>query len=206
MTQALLGQSFYARDALFVAYDLLGKCLRREEVLLRITEVEAYRWPNDTANHCRSGRTARNAPMWGPPGRAYVYLCYGIHQMLNLVSDPEGCGAAVLIRACEPLEGLETVRARRGHKEGPVLLTGPGKVGAALDLDKTWSHHPLFQPGGLEVVDGPSPKKVLCGPRIGIGYAGDGDVAAPWRLACGDTDWVSQRKSLKTLKTLEDIR
>lgn len=78
----ILGEDFYRRDALDVAADLIGKLLVHDTVRLRITEVEAYRHlppPGDTANHCRAGRTARNAPMWGPPGRAYVYLCYGIH-------------------------------------------------------------------------------------------------------------------------------
>jgi DNA-3-methyladenine glycosylase len=85
---APLARAFYARDALTVARALLGKQLRRGRVVLRITEVEAYRHPDDSASHCRMGKTPRNAPMWGPPGHAYVYLCYGIHQLLNLV-----CGA-----------------------------------------------------------------------------------------------------------------
>ena len=187
---------FFQRDALEVAEDLLGKQLRREDVSLRITEVEAYRWPDDTANHCRAGRTARNAAMWGPPGRAYVYLCYGIHHLLNLVTHPEGQGAAVLIRACEPVEGLSTIQARRGGKRGPVLLTGPGKVGAALGLDTTWSHHPLTEAGGLEVWDGAPPEAILSGPRVGIDYASPEHVRAPWRLACADTPWVSARRTL----------
>ena len=179
-----------------MARDLLGCHLQRDDVTLRITEVEAYRWPDDTANHCRAGRTKRNAPMWGPPGRAYVYLCYGIHHLLNLVTNPKGQGAAVLIRACEPVAGLQTVRARRGGKEGPVLLTGPGKVGAALGLDTTWSDHPLTAPGGLEVREGTAPAKVLSGPRVGIDYAQASDIAAPWRLAIADSRWVSARAGL----------
>lgn len=158
--------------------------------------MEAYRWPDDSANHCRAGRTERNAPMWGPPGRAYVYLCYGMHNLLNLVTDQEGQGAAVLIRACEPVAGLETIRSRRGGKEGPVLLTGPGKVGAALGLDRTWSHHPLTEAGGLEVREGTPPDQILVGPRVGIGYADPCDIAAPWRLACAGTPWVSVRRLL----------
>ena len=192
----LLPQSFYARDALEVARDLLGQRLRRAEVTLEITEVEAYRHGRDTANHCRSGRTPRNAPMWGPPGHAYVYLCYGIHMMLNLVTNAEGEGAAVLIRACAPVSGLDTVRARRGGKEGPVLLTGPGKVGAALGLDLTFNHEALYTPGGIEVLAGPSPEAVLSGPRVGIDYASEADRAAPWRLATAGTRWVSQRRTL----------
>jgi len=138
--------------------------------------------------------------MWGPAGRAYVYLCYGLHQMLNIVTNEEGEGAAVLIRACAPLEGLEIIRRRRGGKQGPVLLTGPGKVGAALDLDRSWSHHPLYEPSGLELHDGPAPTLVLEGPRVGIGYAEERDIAAPWRLAEGNTAWVSHRRSLRPLE------
>lgn len=196
MSQALLPSDFCARETLTVARELLGKHLCRGSVVLRITEVEAYRWPSDSANHCRSGRTARNAPMWGPAGRAYVYLCYGLHNMLNVVTDAEGAGAAVLIRACEPVAGLATVQDRRGGRSGPALLTGPGKVGAALGLDTSWSHHPLHQPGGLELRDGPAVPVVLAGPRIGVDYADPEHVAAPWRLAVAGTPWVSHRRGL----------
>lgn len=137
----LLPRHFYARDALDVARDLLGQEIWHDEVGLRITEVEAYRHPDDSASHCRAGLTARNAFMWGPPGRAYVYLCYGMHQMLNLVTNRDGEGAAVLIRSCEPIAGHRTIRRRRGGKDGPVLLTGPGKVGQALGLDSPWVSH-----------------------------------------------------------------
>jgi len=195
-----LPKRFYARDALDVAFDLLGKRLKRGGVVLRITEVEAYRHPGDTASHCRMGRTARNAPMWGPPGHAYVYLCYGMHQMLNLVTNPDGEGAAVLIRACEPVKGLSTVKRRRGGKVGPVLLTGPGKVGAALGLTTDDTGHALFQAGGLEVLDGEAPEEILAGPRVGIDYASAADRRAPWRLAAGDTRWVSHRRTLRTIE------
>ncbi len=191
-----LPRSFYARDALEVARDLLGKHIKHGRVVVRITEVEAYR-PGDTANHCRMGRTTRNAPMWGPPGHAYVYLCYGMHQMLNLVTNEEGEGAAVLIRACEPVRGLGTIQKRRGDKEGPVLLTGPGKVGAALALDTSFSGHPLFRRGGLEVRDAEPPTRILVGPRVGIDYASAAHRRAPWRLAVGDSEWVSHRGALK---------
>ncbi len=193
---ARLPQRFYRRDALDVARDLLGKILRRGPVRLRITEVEAYRHGGDTANHCRAGRTPRNAAMWGPPGRAYVYVCYGLHQMLNLVTDEDGQGAAVLIRAAEPLAGHDVIRTRRGGLDGPALLTGPGKVGAALGLDTSFCHHPLYRAGGLEVLDAAPVAQVLCGPRIGIDYATPEHVRAPWRLAVADNRWVSHRKTL----------
>lgn len=200
MVARILPQAFYARECLEVALDLLGKRLRHGPVTLRITEVEAYRFPGDTANHARFGRTARNAPMWGPPGHAYVYLCYGLHQLLNFVTDCEGRAAAVLIRAAEPLEGLDTVRARRGDKHGPVLLTGPGKIGMALGIDTRFSGQPLFRAGALEVLDAEPVREVLIGPRVGVDYAAPVDRSAPWRLAVANTPWVSQRAPLSPLR------
>lgn len=191
----LLPQRFFARDAVVVAEQLIGKRLRRGRVVLRITETEAYP-PADSASHCRAGRTRRNAPMWGPPGHAYVYLCYGLHQLLNVVTNRDGEGAAVLIRSCEIEAGAGTVRARRRGLDGPVLLTGPGKVGAALAVDGSVSGAPLYQRGGLSLLDGPPPDRLLVGPRVGIGFADAGDIAAPWRFAAGDTRWVSVRHTL----------
>ncbi len=193
----LLPPHFYARDAREVAVDLLGCELHLGEVALRITEVEAYCWPDDSANHCHRGRTPRNAPMWGPGGRAYVYLCYGLHQMLNVVTNAEGEGAAVLIRACEPVRGLDVVRARRAGRDGPALLTGPGKVGAALGLDTSWSGHVLHEPGGLELREGRAPEAIAVGPRVGVDYAEARHREAPWRYAVAGSRWVSQPKGLR---------
>lgn len=192
----LLPLEFYARDAVEVARDLLGKRLRRGRIDLRITEVEAYRWPGDTACHARAGRTARNDALWGPPGRAYVYRCYGLHAMLNVVTGADGEAAAVLVRSCEPVAGLATVQARRGGKEGPVLLTGPGKVGQALALDPSWSGHPLHERGGLTLHDDEPPRSILVGPRVGIDYAEPEHRAYPWRFASAQTPWVSVPRTL----------
>lgn len=196
----VLPQSFYKRDALVVAKELLGQEIHHAGVVLRITEVEAYRHPGDTANHCRMGRTKRNAPMWGPGGHAYVYLCYGMHNMLNLVTGLEGEGAAVLIRSCEPVSGHELILERRKSAVmKPVLLTGPGKVAAALALDTSHSGLPLFRPRGpLTVRGGDAPGAIVRGPRVGIGYASAKDQAAPWRLAVADNLWVSSRSALST--------
>jgi DNA-3-methyladenine glycosylase len=194
-----LEQAFYARDALAVARDLLGQRLKLGTLELRITEVEAYRHPDDSANHCRMGRTPRNAPMWGPPGHAYVYLCYGIHPMLNLVTGAEGEGAAVLIRAVSPLAGLALIRERRGGSTAPGALAGPGKVGRVLAIDTAWSGHRLYRRGGLSVLPGEPPASVLAGPRVGIDYARPADRKAPWRLACGDSEYVSVRRGLRPL-------
>jgi DNA-3-methyladenine glycosylase len=193
----VLPQAFYRRDALEVARDLLGKVLMRGEVLLRITEVEAYRWPGDTASHCRMGRTPRNEPMWGPPGHAYVYLCYGLHRMLNVVTNEEGEGAAVLVRSAEPLQGHALITARRGGLTGPRLLDGPGKLGSALDLATTHSGTPLFGGGVVTLLDAPPVERVLVGPRIGIDFASARDRRAPYRLAVAGTEWVSHRQGLK---------
>ncbi|KAM0912267.1 hypothetical protein ACQ4PT_012952 [Festuca glaucescens] len=190
-----LPREFFEVDALDLAPRLLGKLLRRDQVVLRITEVEAYR-PNDSACHGRFGATARTAPMFGPGGQAYVYLCYGLHMMLNVVADKEGVGAAVLIRSCAPVSGLDIIQQRRGQQtEKPILLTGPGKVGQALGLSTDWSNHPLYAPGGLEVLDGPEPENVLVGPRVGIDYASSEHVTAPWRFAVGGTPWISAPKN-----------
>lgn len=194
-----LSQSFFAREALEVAIDLIGKWIRHGSVILRITEVEAYRHPGDTANHCRFGRTPRNAPMWGPAGHAYVYLCYGIHQMLNIVTDRAGAGAAVLVRACEPVAGHDEIAARRGHKLGPVQLTGPGKVASALAIDTRFSGAPLFRPTGLAVLDAPPVDAIVAGPRVGVDYAEPLHRIAPWRIAEAGSAWVSKPSALRPL-------
>ncbi|KAG6509954.1 DNA-3-methyladenine glycosylase-like isoform X1 [Zingiber officinale] len=192
---AILHQNFFLIDSLELAPRLLGKFLRRDDVILQITEVEAYR-PNDSACHGRFGITSRTAPVFGPGGHAYVYLCYGLHMMLNVVADKEGVGAAVLIRSCAPINGLETIQERRGQNtEKPVLLTGPGKVGQALGLTTAWSNHSLYSPGGLELLDGPLPEKILVGPRVGIEYALPEHATAPWRFAIAGTPWISAPKS-----------
>jgi DNA-3-methyladenine glycosylase len=137
--------------------------------------------------------------MWGPPGHAYVYLCYGLHQMLNLVTNRDGEGAAVLIRSCEPIAGHALIRRRRGGKEGPVLLTGPGKVGQALGLDTSFSGQALYRRGGLEVRRGSRVSDVAVGSRIGIGYAEPAHQQAEWRLAVAGSPWVSHPRELRSV-------
>ncbi|XP_022151360.1 DNA-3-methyladenine glycosylase [Momordica charantia] len=191
----ILSKDFFLVDALDLAPRLLGKLLRRDDVVLRITEVEAYR-PNDSACHGRFGVTARTAPVFGPGGHAYVYLCYGLHMMLNVVADEVGVGAAVLIRSCAPVSGLETIQKRRSQiTDKPVLLTGPGKVGQALGLSTEWSNHRLYIPGGLELLDAPEPENILVGPRVGIEYALPEHVNALWRFAIAGTPWISAPKN-----------
>jgi DNA-3-methyladenine glycosylase len=177
---------------------LLGALLVREGVTLRITEVEAYGGPGDSASHARHGRTPRNAPVWGPPGRAYLYFCYGMHWMLNVVTGPEGEASAVLIRGAEVVSGLdEVLRRRKAPQTSPGLCAGPGKVAQALGLDRSFDGHDLRLPGGLELRPGTPPKTILAGPRLGIGFATPEDQARPWRFADGDSLAVLQRKALQ---------
>jgi DNA-3-methyladenine glycosylase len=179
---------------------LLGCLLVREEVTLRITEVEAYGGPEDSASHARHGCTGRNAPMWGPPGRAYLYFCYGMHWMLNVVAGPEGRASAVLIRGAEVLTGLERVLVRRkASKNSPLLCAGPGKVAQALGLGKAFDGHDLLAPGGLELREGTPPAGVLAGGRLGIGFATAEDQARPWRFADATSGALLQRKVLHSL-------
>jgi DNA-3-methyladenine glycosylase len=192
----LIPLSFYLRPVDQVAPDLLGRHLRHGGVTLRITEVEAYGGQADSASHCRSGRTPRNAPMWEQGGQAYVYFCYGMHHMLNIVTGPAGEGEAILIRSCEPVLGLDQIRLRRGGLDGPGLLTGPGKVAQALAVDLSFTRHPLYLRGGLELLEGTSPEGILRGPRVGVDFALESDRALPWRFAVAGTPWVSQRKKL----------
>ncbi len=195
----LIPPSFYERDALVVAKELLGMRLRRGPVLLEITETEAYRWPDDSASHARSGKTSRNAAMWGPPGRCYVFLCYGIHHMLNVVTNPAGEAAAVLLRSARVLEGIDTVAKRRGGRTGPDVTAGPGKLARALGLDLDWNGHALHEGGGLELRFGRPPDRILVGPRVGIDYARPEHVQAPWRFASGDVAAVSRGGPLTAL-------
>lgn len=176
---------------------LLGQRLVHGEVTLRITEVEAYGGPEDSASHARHGRTPRNVPMWGPPGRAYLYFCYGMHWMLNVVTGPEGEASAVLIRGAEVVAGLDTVLTRRrAVKATPLLCAGPGKVAQALGLDKPFDGHDLLVPGGLELCPGAPPASILAGPRLGIGFATPEDQARPWRFADGGSSAILKRREL----------
>ena len=206
----LLPNTFYKRPCLDVARSLLGAHIHCGKIILRITEVEAY-LPDDSACHAYKGKTKRNEVMWGEPGHVYVYLCYGIHWMLNFVTNKKNEAAAVLIRSCEPVKGMETILERRNKKFpppswgrvrergqfNPELLTGPGKVGQALGLNKTFLGLPLFKKGKIFVTEGRPATKILSGPRVGINYALAHHRDAPWRLADGNSEWVSERKSLR---------
>jgi DNA-3-methyladenine glycosylase len=176
----------------------------------RIVELEAYVGPDDRASHARFGRTARNALMYGPPGHAYVYLVYGMHDCLNLVTEPDGRPAALLVRAVEPLEGVDAMRVgrivrattrRRGLTPERAaaeadrltrlpperLASGPGLVAAAFGIDTAWSGVDLCDPASplrLEPALAPEGSPAIAtSPRIGIDYAGAPWTSHPWRFA-----------------------
>jgi DNA-3-methyladenine glycosylase len=194
-----LPPSWYARPAEAVARDLLGMVLVSRigglEVSGRIVETEAYVGPHDDASHAASrvGRTPRNESMFGPPGIAYVYRIYGVHWCLNVVTDERDYPAAVLIRAVEPLAGLQTMRARRFPVRTPLgdraLASGPGKLAAAFGIDGELDGAPLDTPP-LWLQPGPPlpAEAVRAGPRIGITRAADW----PLRFCEAGSPWLSR--------------
>lgn len=172
--------AFYARDAEVVARELLGAVLVHDtpdgRVSGRIVETEAYLGPHDPAAHSAAGLTARTAPMFGPPGRAYVYFIYGMHWCVNAVTREEGYGSAVLIRAIEPIDGVALMRARRPRaRRDRDLTNGPGKVCAALGITGAQNGAPLTGESALTIEEGEevSDARVLVTPRIGISKAVD---------------------------------
>lgn len=202
-----LPRSFYNRGTLDVARDLLGKVLvhNRRGVVTSgvIVEVEAYIGESDPACHAAPGPTRRNAPLYGPPGRAYVYLNYGIHALMNIVTEAERSPAAVLIRALEPLEGLETMRRRRGRTakgrrvqrpgaavDTAELCRGPGNLTMAMGITLAENRVDLL--GDRLFVDdrGVSIGAVASSTRIGINVG----VERPWRLFVRDHPAVSGRR------------
>jgi len=175
-TPSPLPRSFYARPAAVVARDCLGKLLvhvtPRGTLSGRIVEVEAYLGIDDLAAHSRGGRrTPRNEVMYGPPGHAYVFLIYGLHHHLNLVTDATGIPTAVLVRAVEPVEGEPLMRRRRRVSEGRELTNGPGKLCQAFAIDLGDNGRDLCA-GPLYLAEGAPPTRVERTPRIGIDYAG----------------------------------
>ncbi len=164
-----LPADFYQRDATEVAPDLLHKVLVAGPCAGRIVEVEAYR-ADDPASHSFRGRTARNATMFGPPGRLYVYFTYGMHYCANVVTGEEGDGQAVLLRAVLPLEGLDLMRARRGDKPDRILTDGPGKLCQAFDLDRRHDGVDLVDDPEIGLLDdgAPPPEAWSTTPRVGI--------------------------------------
>ncbi len=168
--------AFYDRPVLEVAPDLIGCVVRHGDTAGRIVETEAYH-ESEPACHAFVGVTDRTRVLFGPPGRAYVYRSYGIHALLNAVTGPEGEGAAVLIRALEPLEGIDLMRERRGVEKVEGLCSGPGKLTQALGIDLGLNDTLLGE--GITIEHASAPVGPLAvGTRIGITRA----VDLPWRF------------------------
>lgn len=199
-----LPRAFFARPTLTVARDLLGHLLVHDapegRTIGRIVETEAYRGKDDPASHAYR-LTPRSRIMAGPPGVAYVYFTYGNHFCVNIVTEPEGIPAAVLLRALEPLEGIPLMAARRGvNVRGETdlrsLASGPGRLTQAMRITRRhngWdlTHPPLF------IADGrPGRRRIATGPRVGIRRAAD----RPWRYYLRDSPYVSRLPASTTAR------
>jgi DNA-3-methyladenine glycosylase len=186
-----LGLAFYARDTRVVAKALLGKLLfrRRGDQIWtgRIVETEAYHGPDDRASHGHGGPTPRSAIMFGPAGKAYVYLIYGMHCCLNITTGDKIKPSAVLLRALAPVAG------RRFPSDDPRAAAGPGKLCRAFGIDRADNHADVVTGPDLWLADdGSAAPKIARGPRIGVDYAGEW-AEKPWRFWVKDDIAISKR-------------
>jgi DNA-3-methyladenine glycosylase len=197
VSSAPLGPDFFARSVHEVARELIGCKLTFDGVGGVIVEAESYE-RDDPACHAYVGLTARNEVLFGPPGRAYVYLSYGIHSLLNAVAEPDGQAAAVLIRALEPTDGIAEMRRRRGERPDTDLCSGPGKLTEALGVDLEMNGAALDRApfAVFPRSEGWRQVEVVAGPRIGITKATEN----PWRFCAADNPFVSRpRPALRAL-------
>jgi DNA-3-methyladenine glycosylase len=190
---APLPVSFFARDVVTVARELLGcdliSTLGRVRTVARIVEVEAYLGGEDPASHAfELRRTARNQAIYGPAGSWYVYLSYGVHWCANLVAGERGVGAAILIRAAEPLEGLAAMERRRRSRVPKALCSGPGRLCQSLGITRRRLDGKGMRNAGVVVVPGVAPASVRAGPRVGITKAADW----PLRYVAEGSRWLSR--------------
>jgi DNA-3-methyladenine glycosylase len=181
---ATLPAAFYARDPVAVARDLIGKQLAVHGVGGIIVETEAYA-PDDPASHSFRGLKNANATMFGPPAHAYVYRSYGLHWCLNFVCLP---ASAVLIRALQPMFGIETMQARRGTADPRKLCSGPGRLCEALAIDKGYDGLPLTAEP-FKLFDAPAVMEIVAGTRVGITKG----IEAPWRFGMAGSPFLSRR-------------
>ncbi|MEK6720227.1 MAG: DNA-3-methyladenine glycosylase [Chloroflexota bacterium] len=199
----------------------------------RLVEVEAYDGPDDRASHARFGRTTRTEAMFGPPGTAYVYLVYGMHDCLNIVTGPLDEPSAVLVRAIEPMEGVEEMRASRlvralerrragatrrgasGRFAPPAdiptarVASGPGLVTAALGIDRSFSGMDLLAPGSslrLEMAPPEGSQVIVATARVGVAYAGEPWASLPWRLALDGHPSVSRPAARSATRAATSFR
>ena len=196
-----LDPDFYRRsDVVSLAQQLVGKvlCTKFDGVLTSgvITETEAYCGRGDKACHASGGtRTKRTETMYRPGGVAYVYLCYGIHHLFNVVTNEEGMADAVLVRAIEPLDGLHAMLRRRGFdRKKPALTAGPGRLTQALGITtdndglRLWDETIWIENRGITYAT----QDLVATQRVGVAYAGD-DAQLPWRFYPQGSEWVSQK-------------
>lgn len=190
MRGRILPRSFYNRPTVEVARDLLGKVLRHGPAAGIIVECEAYLGAGDLAAHAARGLTARTRVIFGPPGHAYVYLIYGMYECLNLITEPDGTPGCVLIRALEPVEGIDLMRQRRpAARRVHELASGPGRLTRALGITRAHNGADLTR-GPITVHQPETPREVriVTGPRIGIRQCADW----PLRFFLADNPCVSR--------------
>lgn len=196
-----LPPDFFAREAPEVACDLLGHRLVHESggrrIAGRIVEAEGYTGWDDAASHASRGQTKRNAVMFGPPGHAYVYFIYGMYWLLNVAARPPGVdyGGAVLIRAIEPVEGLDLMAERRGGRPEREWTSGPARLTMALGIDGTLNGVDMTAAGSpLRIEHGePAPEDAIaCGPRIGLTTVPEPWRSKPWRFWVVGSSHVSR--------------
>jgi DNA-3-methyladenine glycosylase len=195
-----LGRRFFARPSTVVAREVLGRVLVRSggggaRIAARIVETEAYE-ETDPASHSYRGRTARNEVMFGPAGHLYVYFTYGMHFCMNLVTARAGRGSAVLLRAAEPLEGLRSMKRRRGTADPRLLCAGPARLCQAFGIDRRWNGTDLVEGDALWIERGRRvpDDRVLIGPRVGISSA----TEQPWRFSVLADPYVSRGRPIAT--------
>jgi DNA-3-methyladenine glycosylase len=194
-TAERLDTEFFARSVHTVARELIGCRLFYAGCGGTIVETESYE-RDDPACHAYVGLTKRTEVLFGPPGRAYVYLSYGIHSLLNAVAEPEGDAAAVLIRALEPTKGLEAMRARRGERPDVDLSSGPGKLTEALGIGLAANGTDLgAEPFELLPREPGWSRGIVTGPRVGITKA----VERPWRFSLAGSRFVSRPRPGATI-------
>ena len=191
-----LPRSFYSRPSLDVASDLLGKVLvrrlNRRNLTGKIVETEAYVGPHDLACHASKGHTPRTSVMFGPPGHTYVYMIYGFHFCLNVVTEPVGYPAAVLIRAVEPLENLDLMRKLRNNPERETnIASGPGKLCMAMSIDRQLNGADLLGTTIWIEDRNLDPGPIRTSPRVGVDYAGE-YKDKPWRFFVDGSPHVSR--------------
>lgn len=196
-SQTPLGRAFYERHTVSVAKDLLGKVLVRRlgNTVLEgvIVEVEAYRGEDDPASHAYRGLTGRNRVMFGQPGHAYVYFTYGMHHCLNITTEPAGHPGAVLIRAVQPVKGIETMQRRRGTQQVKSLANGPANLTEAFAVTKALNGHDLTVGTKLFIAESDSPKEfeIVSTSRIGIRVG----LERPWRFLMKGSPFVSKQRA-----------